>query len=46
VIPSVAHSEITKDRVILYGALNGAVAAEYPRNAVYSAGDMLMSPAF
>jgi hypothetical protein len=46
VVPSVASSEITKDRVIFYGARDHAIAAEYPRSQVFCAGDMLISPAF
>ena len=46
VIPSVSRTEITCERVILFGAIDGLVAAEYPRRDVYCAGDTLMSPAF
>jgi hypothetical protein len=46
VVPSVSRTTITNDRVILFGAIDGLIAAEYPRREVYCAGDMLMSPAF
>jgi len=46
VIPSVSRTEITCDRVILYGSIEGMIAADYTRRDVYCASDMLMSPAF
>ena len=46
VIPSVSRTEITCDRLILFGPIDGLIAAEYPRRDVYGAGDTLMSAAF
>ena len=46
VVPQVSRTEITSDRVILYGTTEGMIVAEYPRRDVYSASDLLMSPAF
>lgn len=45
-VPSVSRTEITNDRLILYGTSEGMVAADYPRREVYCASDLLMSPAF
>ena len=45
-VPSVSRTEITNDRLILYGTIEGMIAADYPRRDVYCASDMLMSPAF
>ena len=45
-VPSVSRTEITNDRLILYGTIEGMVAADYRRRDVYCASDMLMSPAF
>ena len=46
VVPQVSRTEITDDRVILHGLLDGMIAADYPRRDVYCASDVLMSPAF
>jgi hypothetical protein len=45
VVPLVSRTEITNDRVILHGIIEGMIAADYARRDVYCAGDLLMSPA-
>jgi len=46
IVPSVSRTEVTSDRIVLYGSIEGMIAADYPRRDVYCASDMLMSPSF
>ena len=45
VVPLVSRTEITDDRVIFHGIIEGMIVADYSRRDVYCAGDVLMSPA-